>query len=163
MKNLLSSSFLCSSRLQHLQISQTSKLTFFKKKREKSFLYSLNTKKKYLKKMLNFHTSKFLSFTLSLFHFSFFFHHRSTATKLTVLTQQSPAVAQCRLFFFVRSFVLSLFRSFFCFVFRSFFSSLFKSFYRFFFFFFSSLLSFHFLSRACCRAAGLQVRWAVRA
>jgi hypothetical protein len=93
--------------------------------------------------MLNFHTSKFLSFTLSLFHFSFFFHHRSTATKLTVLTQQSPAVAQCRLFFFVRSFVLSLFRSFFCFVFRSFFSSLFKSFYRFFFFFlFSSIISF---------------------
>jgi len=112
MKNLLSSSFLCSSRLQHLQISQTSKLTFFKKKREKSFLYSLNTKKKYLKKMLNFHTSKFLSFTLSLFHFSFFFHHRSTATKLTVLTQQSPAVAQCRLFFF-RSFVCSFVVSFF--------------------------------------------------
>jgi hypothetical protein len=148
MKNLLSSSFLCSSRLQHLQISQTSKLIFFFfKKKKKSFSYSLNTKKKYLKKMStstlhrNFHTSQFLSFTLSLqllFLPQVHSHKHHSRYSLVGSHQQWRSAG----FFFV---------------FRSFFSSLSKSFYRFFSFFFLSLLSFHFLSRAwlrCCRAAG---------
>jgi hypothetical protein len=120
MKNLLSSSFLCSSRLQRL-----------------------HSQKKYLKKMStstlhrNFHTSQFLSFTLSL---QLLFPPQVHSHKHH--SRHSPAVAQCMLFFF--------------FFFRSFFSSLSKSFYRFFSSFFS-LLSFHFLSREwlrCCRAAG---------
>jgi hypothetical protein len=134
MKNLLSSSFLCSSRLQRL-----------------------HSQKKYLKKMStstlhrNFHTSQFLSFTLSL---QLLFPPQVHSHKHH--SRHSPPVARGFdfFFFFFRSFVRSFVLFFF--FFRSFFSSLSKSFYRFFSSFFS-LLSFHFLSREwlrCCRAAG---------
>jgi hypothetical protein len=115
MKNLLSSSFLCSSRLQHLQTSQTSKLTFFFKKkerereREKSFSYSLNTKKNTSKKCQLPHltVSEFHTFTSASFS--------TTTTNTTNGTHQSAVTSsgamQAFFFFFLFCFVLFFIRS----------------------------------------------------